>query len=95
MKNFYVIGGQYESVCYGGTDTLQAAKVLATKNAEYWDNWQGWNTPKIYAGADCETIESKGRITTRDGETIIVPKANTFPAWIKRGERWTKYETDF
>lgn len=27
--NYYVIGGQYESRCYGGTETLEEAKKLA------------------------------------------------------------------
>ena len=36
--NYYVIGGQYETYCYGGTPTLIGAKRLATKNMEYWDN---------------------------------------------------------
>ena len=39
--NYYVIGGQYVSYCYGGTPTLIGAKRLASKSAEYWDNWQG------------------------------------------------------
>ena len=37
-NNYYVIGGQYEIICYGGTPTLIGAKRLATKNEEYWDN---------------------------------------------------------
>ena len=45
---FYVIGGQYERVCYGGTPTLLGAKRLASKHEEYWDNWQGWHKPDIY-----------------------------------------------
>ena len=35
---FYVIGGQYERVCYGGTPTLLGAKRLASKHEEYWDS---------------------------------------------------------
>lgn len=48
MKNFAVIGGQYQAYFYGFADTIHAAKILATKNDEYWDNWQGWHTPAIY-----------------------------------------------
>ncbi len=72
--NFYVIGGQYESCCYGGAPTLIGAKRLATKNKEYWDNWQGWHKPRIYRVEDTEEIESRGRITTEDGAIIRVPK---------------------
>lgn len=57
--NYYVIGGQYETYCYGGTPTLIGAKRLATKNMEYWDNWQGWHKPKIYKADDTEVITSK------------------------------------
>lgn len=72
--NYYVIGGQYETYCYGGTPTLIGAKRLATKNMEYWDNWQGWHKPKIYKADDTEVITSKGRILTEDGIEIRVPK---------------------
>lgn len=51
-NNYYVIGGQYASYCYGGTPTLIGAKRLANKSAEYWDNWQGWHIPKIYKAED-------------------------------------------
>ncbi len=50
--NYYVIGGQYDSYCYGGTPTLLGAKRLANKNEEYWDNWQGWHKPQIYRAED-------------------------------------------
>lgn len=51
---YRVIGGQYQVVYYGETDNLHAAKCLATKNLEYWDNWQGWHYPRIYI---TETLE--------------------------------------
>ena len=73
-NNYYVIGGQYESFCYGGTSTLVGAKRLANKSKEYWDNRQGWHTPVIYKAEDTKIIESKGRITTRDGVKIRIPK---------------------
>lgn len=50
--NYYVIGGQYNIVNYGGCETLIGAMRKATQNAEYWDNWQGWHTPAIYDAAD-------------------------------------------
>ena len=51
--NYYVIGGQYHQYCYGGSETLRGAKLIAAKNDEHWDNWQGWHRPKIYAAGDC------------------------------------------
>ena len=62
-NNFYVIGGQYESYCYGGTPTLIGAKRLANKHR-----------PGIYRAEDTELIVSGGRITTPDGCTIRKPK---------------------
>lgn len=53
MKKYQVIGGQYVYTRHGESDTLQGAKMIASKNKEYWDNWKGWNTPKIYKAADC------------------------------------------
>ena len=50
--NYYVIGGQYDSYCYGGAPTLTGAKRLAHKSVEYWDNWQGWHIPRIYRAED-------------------------------------------
>jgi len=76
---FYVIGGQYETCCYGGTPTLTGAKRLANKNREYWDNWQGWHTPRIYRAQDTMEIKSQGRITTRDGVLIRVPTPGAVP----------------
>lgn len=48
---YLVIGGQYNYKIYGSTDSLHAAKCLATRNTEYWDNWQGFNRPAIYMAA--------------------------------------------
>lgn len=79
MNNYYVIGGQYESYCYGGAPTLIGAKRLANKNVEYWDNWQGWHIPKIYRAEDTELVESRGRITTNDGDSIRVAKSSAIP----------------
>ena len=73
-NNYYVIGGQYESYCYGGAPTLIGAKRIANANQEYWDNWQGWHTPAIYRAEDTEVVESSGRITIHDGCDIRVPK---------------------
>lgn len=51
--NYYIIGGQYEQYNYGGSETLRGAKQIAAKHDEYWDNWQGWHRPSIYAAKDC------------------------------------------
>ena len=72
-NNYYVIGGQYESICYGGTPTLIGAKRMATKNEEYWDNWQGWHKPRIYQAEDTEGI------TSPDGVEIRVPVPGAMP----------------
>ena len=76
MKAYQVIGGQYESHWYGESNSLRVAKIIATKNKEYWDNWQGWHKPKIYKAEDCEDIEAKGWITISDGTIVRVPKSD-------------------
>lgn len=55
MKNikYSVIGGQYRYHWYGDFDNLLTAKRVATKNCEYWDNWQGWHKPSIWLESDC------------------------------------------
>ena len=75
-NNYYVIGGQYESICYGGCNTLLGAKRLANKNIEYWDNWQGWHKANIYRAEDTTVIISSGRILTHDGVKIRIPIPN-------------------
>lgn len=68
---YYVIGGQYQWYCYGGSNTLHGAKCLASKNVELWDNWQGLRTPKIFRVQDTEVItgEFYGRV-----QEMRVPK---------------------
>lgn len=77
--HYYVIGGQYEYCCYGGTPTLIGAKRLATKCTEYWDNWQGWHKPSIYRAEDTVEIVSHGMITVPDGQTIRIPVSGACP----------------
>ena len=81
MKKWQVIGGQYESIWYGESDSLERAKRIANSNREFWDNWQGWRTPKIYASEDVRELESAGRVTTFDGQLIRVPAGN--PSYMK------------
>jgi len=57
-NKYIVIGGQYDYRTYGTAATLTGAKRLATKNAEYWDNWQGWHYPDIYRVEDVEAVET-------------------------------------
>lgn len=78
MKEYQVIGGQYESCWYGESDSVRGAKIIASKHEEYWDNWQGWHKPRIYKADDVMEVESKGRVSVRDGVVIRVPKAG---AW--------------
>lgn len=73
MKKYQVIGGQYEPCWYGESDTIEEAQDIAARNEEYWDNWKGWHTPHIYLAKDVKEVESQGRITTVDGQTIRVP----------------------
>lgn len=82
-EGYYVIGGQYEAICYGWKPTLHAAKLLAAKNEEYWDNWQGWNRPAIYDAKNCEMRKTM----YRDYETIV-PKGDVYPALKWTGKRW-------
>lgn len=74
MKQYQVIGGQYEPYWYGESDSLRGAKIIAGRNKENWDNWQGVHTPRIYKAEDCKEIKAKGYITHIDGETIRIPK---------------------
>lgn len=59
--NYYAIGGQYYYYCYGGAETMTGAKRIASANAEYWDNWQGWHIPAIYRAEDTEQAEDGKR----------------------------------
>ena len=83
---YYVIGGQYEYYNYGGAATLLGAKRIATKNEEYWDNWQGWHKPHIFKAEDCEL---KRNFYGRD----YYPKANTVPeaSWNQYTKKWEPY----
>lgn len=89
-EKFAVIGGQYERHFYGTADTLHKAKLLATRNQEYWDNWQGWHTPRIYRMEDCKKITTSGWITVPDGQEIIVPEVWASPFMIREGKRWVR-----
>ena len=81
MKKYQVIGGQYESYYYGESDSLHGAKIIAGKNKEYWDNFQRWHKPHIYKAEDVREIESKGRITSYDGQIIRIPKEEAEPIY--------------
>lgn len=74
MKKYQVIGGQYEYHFEGESDTLEGARKIAAENREYWDNWGGWHTPKIYLEEDVEEITAEDYITHPDGSKIRVPK---------------------
>jgi len=91
MKKYQIIGGQYEQYWYGESNSLHGAKIIATENKEYWDNWQGWHTPMIYDVGDVEEILSKGRITTPDGWPIRVAKPGATPI-ARKNEYSDKWE---
>ena len=81
---YYVIGGQYCFYNHGGAATLEGAKRLATKNSEYWDNWQGWNKPSIYRKEDCslqENFYGTGMYPTYGMEPIAYWD-NDYKKWI-------------
>lgn len=92
-NHYYVIGGQYESYCCGGTPTLLGAKRLASKHWEYWDNWQGWHKPAIYRAEDTMVVESRGRITTPDGWDIRIPTDYPCAEWDDVNNRWVNPQT--
>lgn len=71
---FLVIGGQYNFVFYGLKATERAAKILATKNREYWDNRQGWHKPVIYELA--EEIELPSNAGLDDLMAVLRERAN-------------------
>ena len=74
-NHYYVIGGQYDSYCYGGTPTLTGAKRLAAKNVEYWDNWQGWHVSRIYKAEDtreCTNFYGAGRCPIDGASPVAV-----------------------
>lgn len=82
--NYYVIGGQYYQYNYGGSETLLGAKRLAEKNEEYWDNWQGWHRPAVYAAEDCYLAN-----TQFHGEQMIHrPEAQPVAVYDMDRQRW-------
>ena len=70
-KNYVVIGGQYYYCSYGAYPTLIGAKRAAAKNAEYWDNWQGWHIPRIYRLEDTAEGDN-GRYPIPGAEPVAV-----------------------
>lgn len=89
--NFYAVGGQYEAITYGGAETLRGAELIASRNREHWDNWQGWQRPAIYCADDMREIISRGRITTRDGVAVLLPRPGAEPVAVydNNRRRWT------
>jgi hypothetical protein len=79
---YYVIGGQYDGYNHGWARTLLGAKRLARKSQEYWDNWQGWHTPAIYAAEDCEPR------TTCYGRDDILPALDARPVTTYCDGKW-------
>lgn len=88
MKKYQVIGGQYESVWYGESDSLRGAKLIAAMHEEYWDNWQGWHRPSVYMAQSIKEIESNGRILTPNGVIIRVPIAEAAYKYDFKSKKW-------
>ena len=83
--SYVVIGGQYRYFCHGEYKTLRAAQIAATKNVEYWDNWQGLKTPKIYKIEDTENYYDEFfQCWNRR------PAANCVRCWEKINNKWTE-----
>ena len=85
LKQYQVIGGQYEQFWYGQSDSLRGAKIIANRNNELWDNWQGWHTPAIYRAEDCMLRECNGMLTKRDGVRMVVHNPDARPVVTNRG----------
>ena len=85
LKQYQVIGGQYEQFWYGQSDTLRGAKMIAARNKELWDNWQGWHAPEIYRAEDCMIRECQGMITKRDGQKMVMHFPDARPVVNNRG----------
>lgn len=75
---YYVIGGQYAYHYYGASKTLRGAKILASRNKEYWDNFAGRVTPCIYSA---ESV-----ITTEDGSAMVLPLGDC--SYYHDGKKW-------
>lgn len=80
-ENFCIIGGQYAARDYGFAPTLTGAKRIASKNVEYWDNWQGWHTPKIYRAEDVRQVENFFG-------NVYAPKMGACPVAEKINGKW-------
>ena len=78
---YAVIGGQYRDICYGVFDSLHAAKIAASKNIEFWDNFAGWHCPVIY---NAKSVEFE------DGECYV--KAFHEPLYAKHNGRWCEFD---
>ena len=89
MKNYkyYVIGGQYVKWCYGGANSIPAAKKIANDCIEYWDNHSGFHKPAIYRAEDTEIIIANGETPGyREGAEYSVPAFGAEP--IVPTEHW-------
>lgn len=92
MKQYQVIGGQYEQYWYGESNSIIGAKRIASQNCEFWDNWQGWHYPSIYKADDCEKIISKDAITVPNGCEITIHKIGVMPIATRDFKGWTNLD---
>jgi hypothetical protein len=89
MKKYQVIGGQYYQFNYGESDTLRGAKQIAAKHDEYWDNWQGWHRPSVYAAEDCVLADTQfhGEQMIHKPEALPIARYDMErKCWVDAGE---------
>ena len=85
MKKYVVVGGQYNFRYYGESDSMIGAKRIATRNEEYWDNWQGWHVPSVYLSEDFR-FDENGQLVPVEPERVVFPVAYRFHS----DKRWTE-----
>lgn len=85
MTKYAIIGGQYERYCHGTAETLRGAKILATKNIEYWNGV--WHKPLIYAIEDVKEVQNFYGFT-------LAPKSGATPVaiWDDRKRKWVGFD---
>ena len=87
MKKYQIIGGQYKDYWHGESDSLHGAKIIASRCAEYWDNWQGWHTPVIYTADPVQD-------TPHDDYSQRARIDGARPFAYHDGHRWRAYRED-
>lgn len=82
-NNYFVIGGEHGTCCYGGATTLKQATKLARESEEYWDN-RSFHIPAIYLAEDTEEIETETGLVRYPKEDAI-PQKRYYPMRTLKG----------